>query len=55
VKSRKYRKKEEGAKKKGDGIQTAELDRRDQVTATKSWASFLQKGERGRLPDSSTY
>jgi hypothetical protein len=36
VKSRKGRKKEEGARKKGDGIQTAELDRRDQVTATKS-------------------
>jgi len=40
VKSRKDRKKEEGAKKKGDGIQTAELDRRDQVTATKSWPNF---------------
>src|SRR5882762_9070283 len=41
VKSRKDRKKEEGAKKKGDGIQTAELDRRDQVTATKSWGPTL--------------
>jgi hypothetical protein len=40
VKSRKDRKKEEGAKKKGDGIQTAELDRRDQVTATNSWPNF---------------
>jgi hypothetical protein len=44
VKSRKGRKKEEGAKKK-EGIQTAELDRRDQVTATNSWPRFLQKGE----------
>jgi hypothetical protein len=43
VKSRKGRKKEEGAKK-GDDIQTAELDRRDQVTATKSWPGFLRKG-----------
>jgi hypothetical protein len=42
------RKKEKGAKKEGkrkkgkkrDGIQTAELDRRDQVTATKSWPNF---------------
>jgi hypothetical protein len=40
VKNRKDRKKEEGTKKKGDGIQTAELDRRDQVTATKSWPNF---------------
>ena len=44
VKSRKGRKKEEGAKKK-ESIQTAELDRRDQVTATNSWPRFLQKGE----------
>ena len=43
MKSRKDRKKEEGAKKKGDGIQTAELDRRDQVTATNSWPRFLRK------------
>ena len=28
---------------KRDGIQTAELDRRDQVTATKSWPSTLRK------------
>jgi len=27
-------------KKRGDGIQTAELDRRDQVTATNSWPNF---------------
>ena len=31
--------------RKRDGIQTAELDRRVQVTATRSWPSFLQKGE----------
>jgi hypothetical protein len=56
VKSRKDRKKEEGAKKKGDGIQTAELDRRDQATATKSWPnSPSRKGRRGRFPGSSTY
>jgi hypothetical protein len=40
VKSRKGRNKEEGTKKKADGIQTAELDRRDQVTATNSWPNF---------------
>ena len=43
----KRRKTKKGAKEKGrkrDGIQTAELDRRDQVTATKSWPSFLRKG-----------
>ena len=41
------RKTEKGAKEKGrkrDGIPTAELDRRDQVTATNSWPSFLRKG-----------
>ena len=37
VKSRKGRNKEEGTTKKGDGIQTAELNRRVQVTATNSW------------------
>ncbi len=41
----KGRKKEKGAKKSEqrkarDGIQTAELDRRDQVTATNSWPNF---------------
>ena len=41
--------------RKKESIQTAELDRRDQVTATKSWPSFLQQGERGRLSGSSTY
>jgi hypothetical protein len=40
---RKGAKKEEG--KKRDGIQTAELHRRDQVTATKSWPSSLRKRE----------
>jgi hypothetical protein len=47
VETGKRRKTEKGAKekrRKRDGIQTAELDRRDQVTATKSWPSFLQKG-----------
>ena len=43
MKSRKNRKKEEGAKKKGDGIQTAELDRRDQVTATVPGPGSLRK------------
>jgi hypothetical protein len=53
--------KEKGAKKEGkrkkrkkrekrDGIQqTAELDRRDQVTATNSWPSSLRKGEQRSL------
>src|ERR1700745_2996115 len=48
VETGKSRKTEKGAKEKGrkrDGIPTAELDRRDQVTATKSWPSFLRKGE----------
>src|SRR3984893_15388732 len=40
---RKGAKKEEG--KKSEGIQTAELDRRDQVTATESWPSSLRKRE----------
>src|ERR1700746_2786241 len=47
VETGKSRKAEKGAKEKGrkrDGIQTAELDRRDQVTATNSWPSFLRKG-----------
>ncbi len=39
-----------------DGIQTAELDRRDQVTATNSWPNFpSRQGNRGRLSGSSTY
>jgi hypothetical protein len=39
------KKRREGRKKekKKDDIQTAELDRRDQVTATKSWPSSLRK------------
>jgi hypothetical protein len=45
VKSRKGRNKEEGTKKKGDVIPTAELDRRDQVTATNSWPSSFEKRE----------
>jgi hypothetical protein len=51
--------KKEGKRKKGkkrDGIQTAELDRRDQVTATKSWPNFpSREGNRGRLSGSSAY
>jgi hypothetical protein len=43
-KTGKYRKKEKGAtRKKRDGIRTAELNRRDQVTATNSWPRFLRK------------
>jgi hypothetical protein len=57
VKTGKGRKKEKGEKKEGkrkkgknrEGIQTAELDRRDQVTATKSWPnSHRREGSRGR-------
>ncbi len=56
-KTGKGRKKEkEHTRKKKDGIRTAELNRRDQVTATKSWPSSLRKeGNRGRLSGSSTY
>jgi hypothetical protein len=47
--------KEKGAKKKerkkGDDIQTAELDRRDQVTAPNSWPNF--RGLSLRLADPS--
>jgi len=39
---RKKGRKEEGRKR--DGIQTAELDRRDQVTATNSWLSSFERG-----------
>jgi hypothetical protein len=39
------RKKKEQKKKRDFAIPTAELDRRDQVTATKSWPNFLRKGE----------
>jgi hypothetical protein len=56
VKSRKGRNKEEGAKKKGDRIQAAEFDRRDQATATKSWPNFPSKeGSSGRKSGSSTF
>jgi hypothetical protein len=55
----KGRKTEKGAKekeRKRDGIQTAELDRRDQVTATNSWPNFpSSEGNKGRLSGSSTY
>ena len=44
-KTGKYRKKEKGAYKERKRVRTAELNRRDQVTATRSWPSFLQKGE----------
>jgi hypothetical protein len=46
-----------GAYRKGKKkIQTTELNRRDQVTAAKSWPSSLRKeGNRGRLSGSSTY
>jgi hypothetical protein len=48
-------KESKGAYKK-EKIQTAELNRRDQVTAAKSWPSSLRKeGNRGRLSGSSTY
>src|SRR5258708_5015474 len=39
-KGRKKEKEQRKKKKKGDGIRTAELDRRDQVTATNSWPNF---------------
>jgi hypothetical protein len=37
------RKEKEHTRKKRDGIRTAELNRRDQVTAAKSWPSFGRK------------
>jgi len=37
------KKNKEQKRRKRDGIQTAELDRRDQLTATKSWPSSLRK------------
>jgi len=65
-KTGKGRKKEKGARKEGkrkkekrkkrEGIQTAELDRRDQVTATNSWPNFpSREGKRGRKSGSSAY
>ena len=41
--------------KKRDGIQTAELNRRDQVTATSPGPVSFERGNRGRLPGGSTY
>src|SRR5258708_39842828 len=50
------KKEKEHTRKKRDGIRTTELNRRDQVTAAKSWPSSLRKeGNRGRLSGSSTY
>jgi len=37
------KKEKERTRKKRDGIRTAELNRRDQVTATNSWPSFHRK------------
>src|SRR5258706_16380786 len=39
----KKKKEKEHTKKKRDGIRTTELNRRDQVTAAKSWPSFRRK------------
>jgi len=41
---KKGRKEERKKGRKRDGIQTAELDRRDQVTATNSWLSSFERG-----------
>jgi hypothetical protein len=55
-KKEKRKKRKEKKEKKREGIKTAELDRRDQVTATKSWPNFpSREGNRGRLSGSSTY
>jgi hypothetical protein len=51
-KTGKGRKKEKGAKekeRKRDGIQTAELDRRDQVTATMPGPVPFERGEQRSL------
>jgi hypothetical protein len=37
------RKKKEHTRKKRDGLQTAEINRRDQVTAANFWRSSLRK------------
>ncbi|HEY6765947.1 MAG TPA: hypothetical protein VI386_14375 [Candidatus Sulfotelmatobacter sp.] len=42
-KSLQGKKEKEHTRKKRDGIRTAELNRRDQVTAAKSWPSFRRK------------
>jgi hypothetical protein len=39
-KEEKKKRRKEEKKKRRDGIQTAELDRRDQVTATNSWPNL---------------
>jgi hypothetical protein len=50
------RKKKEHTRKKRDSVRTAEPNRRDQVTATKSWPKFpSSEGKGGRLSGSSTY
>jgi hypothetical protein len=49
------RKKKELTRKKRDGIQTVELNRRDQVTAPVPGPVSFERGNRGRLPGSSTY
>jgi hypothetical protein len=51
-KTGKSRKKEKGAKKEGkkrEGIQTAELDRRDQVTAPMPGPAPFERGEQRSL------
>jgi hypothetical protein len=55
-KTGKDRKKEkEHTRKKKDGIRTAELNRRDQVTAIGPGPVSFERGNRGRLSGSSTY
>src|SRR5712692_9746822 len=49
------RKKKEHTTKKRDDIRTAELNRRDQVTATVPGPVSFERGNRGRLSGSSTY
>ncbi len=51
------KKEKEHTRKKRDGIRTTELNRRDQVTAAKSWPSFHREcgwkdGDRGGLAQS---
>ena len=52
---RQEERKKEHTRKKRDGIRTAELNRRDQVTATVPGPVPFERGNRGRLPGSSTY
>jgi len=49
------KKEKEHTRKKRDGIQTAELNRRDQVTAIVPGPVSFERGNRGRLSGSSTY